>query len=61
MRKSVDFDSFDWGQITERDKRLIDQGWRQFWLKRGHFPAWDDLRLSKLNKNTHRGNKIDKV
>ena len=61
MRKSVDFDSFDWGQITERDKRLIDKGWRKFWLKRGYFPAWDDLRLSNLNKNKQRGNKIDKV
>ena len=61
MRKSVDAESFDWGKITERDKRLIDKGWRKFWLKRGHFPAWDDLRLSNLNKNKQRGNKIDKV
>jgi len=61
MRKSVDAESFDWGKITERDKQLIDKGWRKFWLKRGHFPAWDDLRLSNLNKNKQRGNKIDKV
>ena len=60
MRKSVDFDSFDWGQITERDKRLIDKGWRKFWLKRGYFPAWDDLRVSQ-GKGRQRGNKIDKV
>ena len=74
MRKSVDFDSFDWGQITERDKRLIDKGWRKFWLKRGHFPVQDDrcVKLYSAVVNFHSGsypygkrgrerNKVDKA
>ena len=61
MKRSVEFELFDWGQITERDKRLIDKGWRKFWLKRGSFPAWDDLSLANMGARRVERNKIDKV
>jgi len=72
--RSVDLESFDWDHITEVDKRLVEEGWRKFWLKRGHFPVQDDrcVKLYSAVVNFHSGsyphgkrrrarNKVDKA
>ena len=32
-----------WGEITLRDKKMVDDGWHRFWAKRGSSPTKEEL------------------
>ena len=47
-----------WGEITLRDKKMVDEGWHRFWAKRGASPTKEELPVVVFENRNERVIKV---